>query len=502
MQEDCSQPLGLEDGRIEDSQIRASSSYSPESVGPSAGRLNSEKGGGAWCPKRQITKNMKKQEFLEINLHSNHVITAVVTQGRFANGQGVEFAEFYVLQYWKEGMENFVDYVDDDGEKVLEANKNTFSESKQVLSSAIVASKVRIIPYSQYPRTVCMRIELEGCFKRKSILDFGLNVIHKNISNNQSEETLDNIDRHDLKVENKDFVEVNESQQVKKFTSEAHLIHADKGWSGQFLGIVVGVLLTVILFLVILIIIILQRNRSTKSFPSLGNISISHSFTDDNKKSNNNGRMDKNQIIYSNVHDAKSKAPAIYANINPEKLSRPVNHLPIYANTLGQTSASSTMSAQIECIYTDPLPAISAKLDGQDSRLTKTEVKEDSQTHGVSMDHVLGRRMTWSTEAAVQDPHKQRYGSSHRMTWVNRSQTSGAGWAKNTQTTRHSSCKRSIRYEQTLETATASTDADRVKDDQTAGRCGNQIHIMGTFAPVPTPTLFPIQDLQHFLHDN
>merc|ERR1711971_990774 len=108
--EGCWEPLGLEDGRIEDSQIRASSSYSPESVGPSAGRLNSEKGGGAWCPKNLITENMDTQEFLEIDLEYNHVITAVVTQGRFASGRGAEFAEFYIIQYWREGMEAFQDY--------------------------------------------------------------------------------------------------------------------------------------------------------------------------------------------------------------------------------------------------------------------------------------------------------------------------------------------------------------------------------------------------------
>merc|ERR1719509_486890 len=48
---------------------------------------------------------------------------------------------------------------------ILEANKNTFSESKIVLQSTIVASKVRIIPYSKHPRTVCMRVELLGCLE-------------------------------------------------------------------------------------------------------------------------------------------------------------------------------------------------------------------------------------------------------------------------------------------------------------------------------------------------
>ena len=47
----CSQPLGLENGAILDSQLSASSSYQPGLVGPANARLNTERGGGAWCPK-------------------------------------------------------------------------------------------------------------------------------------------------------------------------------------------------------------------------------------------------------------------------------------------------------------------------------------------------------------------------------------------------------------------------------------------------------------------
>ena len=44
-------------------------------------------------------------EFLEINLLVDHVITSIVIQGRFANGLGQEFTEYYLLQFWREGME-------------------------------------------------------------------------------------------------------------------------------------------------------------------------------------------------------------------------------------------------------------------------------------------------------------------------------------------------------------------------------------------------------------
>ena len=160
---DCSSPLGLESGSIPDSSLLASSSFSLSSVGPSSARLNSEKGGGAWCPKNIITEKMDKQEFLEIDLKYNHIITSVVTQGRFANGQGQEFAEFFILQYWREGMEGFMSYSNNNGGEILPGNKNTFTEVETLLEKEIVASKVRVVPFSYHPRTVCMRMELKGC---------------------------------------------------------------------------------------------------------------------------------------------------------------------------------------------------------------------------------------------------------------------------------------------------------------------------------------------------
>merc|ERR1711971_1002899 len=272
--EGCWEPLGLEDGRIGDSQIRASSSYSPESVGPSAGRLNSEKGGGAWCPKNLITENMDTQEFLEIDLKYNHVITAVVTQGRFASGRGAEFAEFYIIQYWREGMEAFQDYVTSEGEKILEGNKNTFSESKILLYSTIVASKIRIIPYSQHPRTVCMRVELLGCLEEtkqnKPVVKF--------------EESNEGENVPDTFVEEKEVdVYLNNSDESIKATESGlnNLIMVNNGWGPHYLGAVVGLLLTVILILVILIIIILRRTIKRKQFSSNTNISFTSSLARD-----------------------------------------------------------------------------------------------------------------------------------------------------------------------------------------------------------------------------
>merc|ERR1711971_1488206 len=197
---------------------------------------------------------MDTQEFLEIDLEYNHVITAVVTQGRFANGRGAEFAEFYIIQYWREGMEAFQDYVTSEGEKILEGNKNTFSESKIFLDSTIVASKIRIIPYSQHPRTVCMRLELLGCLEEtkqnKPVVKFEESNEGENVSDTFVEEK-----EVDVYLNNSDeSSKVTESGLNNLIMAESglnNLIMVNNGWGPHYLGAVVGLLLTVILILVI-----------------------------------------------------------------------------------------------------------------------------------------------------------------------------------------------------------------------------------------------------------
>ena len=135
------------------------------------GRLNSELRGGAWCPRSFISQETGLQEFLEVDLLQEHTITGVITQGRFANGQGQEYAEHFQLQYWRDDMEAFVDYVDNTGKvPVLPGNLNTYEAARVLLDPPVLTRKIRILPYSQHPRTVCMRVELLGCqLARKSL---------------------------------------------------------------------------------------------------------------------------------------------------------------------------------------------------------------------------------------------------------------------------------------------------------------------------------------------
>ncbi|GLV33666.1 Discoidin domain receptor [Carabus blaptoides fortunei] len=168
----CIAPIGMETGLIKDEDITASSSFDSSNVGPHHGRLKNEKNGGAWCPKLQVTT--EPQEWLEIDLHTVHLITGTATQGRFGNGQGVEFAEAYVLEYWRPRLGKWVRYRDAKGGEVITGNINTYLESKCELDPPIWANKIRFMPYSFHRRTVCMRVELFGCRWTDGVVSYSM----------------------------------------------------------------------------------------------------------------------------------------------------------------------------------------------------------------------------------------------------------------------------------------------------------------------------------------
>lgn len=85
-------------------------------------RLNQDIKGGAWCPRSQITT--ESTEWLEIDLHSVHVITGTGTQGRFGNGQGQEYAEAYVIEYWRPKLGKWVRYRTVEGQEVCNMSLN------------------------------------------------------------------------------------------------------------------------------------------------------------------------------------------------------------------------------------------------------------------------------------------------------------------------------------------------------------------------------------------
>ncbi|KAL1517293.1 hypothetical protein ABEB36_001075 [Hypothenemus hampei] len=165
----CNGPLGMESGMIPDDAITASSSY-VSNVGPKSGRLRVEKAGGGWCPKQQIEKGIR--EFIEIDLKQVHVFTGVQTQGRYDRGRGQEYVEEYLLEYWRPGLEDWIEYKRWDGKHVLRGNSDTASVESHKLMPTIFASKIRLLPYSIHRRTVCLRMELLGCLYTDGIISY------------------------------------------------------------------------------------------------------------------------------------------------------------------------------------------------------------------------------------------------------------------------------------------------------------------------------------------
>ncbi|KAF5296725.1 hypothetical protein FQA39_LY12425 [Lamprigera yunnana] len=166
----CMTALGMESRSIKDSALTASSSYDAGSVGPQHGRLRNDKNGGAWCPRQMVSRDAK--EYLEINLEELHVVNGVRTQGRFGNGQGQEYAEEYMIEYWRSDFITWVRWKNRNGKELLPGNTNTYTVVDQKLDPPIIASKIRFLPYSDHVRTVCMRVELVGCSWTDGLLSY------------------------------------------------------------------------------------------------------------------------------------------------------------------------------------------------------------------------------------------------------------------------------------------------------------------------------------------
>uniref|UniRef100_A0A8C3NUW1 Discoidin domain-containing receptor 2 n=1 Tax=Cyanoderma ruficeps TaxID=181631 RepID=A0A8C3NUW1_9PASS len=156
----CRYPLGMSGGHIPDEDISASSHWS-DSTAAKYGRLDSEGGDGAWCPKTPVDPNDLK-EFLQIDLHALHFITLVGTQGRHAKGHGNEFSPMYKINYSRDGT-RWMSWRNRHGKQVLDGNTNTYDIVLKDLEPPLIARFVRFLPVTDHSMNVCLRVELYGC---------------------------------------------------------------------------------------------------------------------------------------------------------------------------------------------------------------------------------------------------------------------------------------------------------------------------------------------------
>lgn len=65
-------------------------------------------------------------EYLQIDLLQLHVITAIITQGRYGKGHGIEFVEAYVIEYWRPGFEKWERWKNTQNKEVMCQHKMMF----------------------------------------------------------------------------------------------------------------------------------------------------------------------------------------------------------------------------------------------------------------------------------------------------------------------------------------------------------------------------------------
>uniref|UniRef100_A0A673HXM6 receptor protein-tyrosine kinase n=1 Tax=Sinocyclocheilus rhinocerous TaxID=307959 RepID=A0A673HXM6_9TELE len=155
----CRYPLGMEDGRIKNDDITASSQWY-ETTGPQYARLNREEGDGAWCPAGQLQPS--DVQYLQLDLRQLIFLTVVATQGRYARNSGNEFARKYRLEYSRDGH-RWISWRNRFGSEILMANINTYDSVVRDLHPPIITRFLRLIPVTDAVHTVCMRVELFGC---------------------------------------------------------------------------------------------------------------------------------------------------------------------------------------------------------------------------------------------------------------------------------------------------------------------------------------------------
>ncbi|XP_048590611.1 neuropilin-2 isoform X2 [Nematostella vectensis] len=152
-------PLGMEDGRIQDTSITASSTYSSPGHNPHHARLNNqpvkEEHIGAWGAADLQTKG----EYLQVDLGRVTWITHVATQGR-----PIEHAQWvteYSVEYSLTG-EQWQSYLDGNGVvMVFPGNFDQTTVVKNELFPVIKTRYVRIVVQASNGNVV-MRAELYG----------------------------------------------------------------------------------------------------------------------------------------------------------------------------------------------------------------------------------------------------------------------------------------------------------------------------------------------------
>lgn len=90
------------------------------------------------------------------------MIMGIETQGRYGNGTGREYTTQYVIEYLRPNSA-WIRYHNRSLVEVMDGNEDTENAVRRDLDPPVVASRIRIVPYSTHARTMCLRVEFYGC---------------------------------------------------------------------------------------------------------------------------------------------------------------------------------------------------------------------------------------------------------------------------------------------------------------------------------------------------
>lgn len=156
----CSEPLGLKNNTIPDSQITASSSYKTWNLRafgwyPHLGRLDNQGKINAWTAQSNSAK-----EWLQVDLGTEKRVTGIITQGARDFGH-IQYVASYKVAHSDDGVQWAV-YEEQGTPKVFQGNLDNNSHKKNVFEKPFVARYVRVLPVSWHNR-ITLRLELLGC---------------------------------------------------------------------------------------------------------------------------------------------------------------------------------------------------------------------------------------------------------------------------------------------------------------------------------------------------
>ncbi|XP_052016304.1 lactadherin isoform X2 [Apodemus sylvaticus] len=156
----CSEPLGLKNNTIPDSQITASSSYKTWNLRafgwyPYFGRLDNQGKINAWTAQSNSAK-----EWLQVDLGTEKRVTGIITQGARDFGH-IQYVASYKVAHSDDGVQWTV-YEEQGTPKVFQGNLDNNSHKKNIFEKPFMARYVRVLPVSWHNR-ITLRLELLGC---------------------------------------------------------------------------------------------------------------------------------------------------------------------------------------------------------------------------------------------------------------------------------------------------------------------------------------------------